>query len=64
MKTQYVTDKKNKKIAIILPLKDYERLMHAMDELDCIKVYDQVKSRKTEFVLANDAFKQIEQKRK
>ena len=64
MKTQFVTDKKNKKVAVILSIKDYERMMDALDELACIKAYDQAKARKSEFVLANDAFKQIEQKRK
>jgi PHD/YefM family antitoxin component YafN of YafNO toxin-antitoxin module len=64
MKTQFVTDNHGKKVAVILSIKDYERIMDDLDELDCIKAYDQVKSRKQEFVPATDVFKAIEQKRK
>jgi PHD/YefM family antitoxin component YafN of YafNO toxin-antitoxin module len=64
MKTQFVTDDHGKKVAVILSIKDYEKIMDDLDELDCIKAYDQSKSRKQEFVPASDVFKAIEQKRK
>lgn len=64
MKTQFVTDDHGKKVAVILSIKDYEKIMDDLDELDCIKAYDQAKSRKQEFVPATDVFNAIEQKRK
>lgn len=64
MKTQYVTDDQGKKVAVILPVKDYEKIMEELDELECIKAYDKAKARKQEFVPAADVFKAIEQKRK
>ena len=64
MKTQYVTDDHGKKVAVILPVKDYEKLMDELDELECIKAYDKAKARKQEFIPAADVFKAIEQKRK
>ena len=64
MKTQYVTDDHGKTVAVIVPVKDYEKLMDELDELECIKAYDKVKARKQEFVPASDVFKAIEQKRK
>jgi len=64
MKTQYVTDDHGKKVAVIVPVKDYEKLMDELDELECIKAYDKAKARKQEFIPASDVFKAIEQKRK
>lgn len=64
MKTQFITDDHGKKIAVILPVKDYEKIMDELDELECIKAYDKAKARKQEFVPAADVFKAIEKKRK
>jgi len=64
MKTQYITDDHGKKVAVIVPVKDYEKLMDELDELECIKAYDKAKARKQEFIPASDVFKAIEQKRK
>jgi PHD/YefM family antitoxin component YafN of YafNO toxin-antitoxin module len=63
MKTQFVTNNHGKKIAVILSVKDYERMVEDLEELECIKAYDKAKSRKTEFLPAADVFKAIEQKR-
>jgi len=43
IKTQYITDGHGKKVAVILPVKDFERLMDERDELECIKAYDKAK---------------------
>ena len=64
MKTQFVTDNKGKKVAVLVPLKEYEKMMDELDELECIKVYDKVKESKVEYIPASDAFKSIEKKRK
>ena len=63
-KNQFVTDAIGVKVAVILPLKDYEKMLDELDEYACIKAYDKVKSRKQVFVDAADMFKSIEQKRK
>ena len=64
MKTQYVTDDHGKKVAVIVPVKEYEKLMEELDELECVKAYDRAKARKQEFIPAAAVFKAIEQKRK
>lgn len=56
MKNQYVTDGRGQKIAIILPIKDYEKMMDNLDEYACIVAYDKAKARKQEFFPANDVF--------
>jgi PHD/YefM family antitoxin component YafN of YafNO toxin-antitoxin module len=64
MKTQNVTNDHGKKIAIILPLKSYEKMIDELDELDAIKTYDKIKAGKTQFVPAEEMFSAIERKRK
>lgn len=63
-KNQFITDEGGKKVAVILPVKDYEKMLEELDEYSCIKAYDKTKTRKQEFVPAADMFKSIEKKRK
>jgi len=37
--TQYITDGKGKKKAVILDIKEYERLIHALEELEDKKAF-------------------------
>jgi len=63
MKNQFITDDQGQKIAVILPMKEYEKMMDELDEYECIKAYDKAKAGKREFIPAADVFKAIEQKR-
>jgi hypothetical protein len=40
---QYITDKKKKKKSVILPLKVFNSIMEALEELEDIKLYDAAK---------------------
>ena len=60
---QYITDSSGKKISAVIPIKDFEKIMEDLEELEDIKLYD-------EAIIANEpsipidlAFKQIENKR-
>ena len=64
MKAQFVTDEQGKKVAVILPMKAYEKILDELDELECIKIYKEAKTRKPEFVKAEDMFNAVEQKRR
>lgn len=61
MKTQFITDSSGKKLAVMLPVKEYEKIM---EELDDIRLYDEAKNDKSKGVPMADAFKKIEVKRK
>ena len=63
MKNQYITDSLGNKVAVVLAMKDYEKILEELDEYECIKSYDKVKARKQEFLPADEIFKAIEQKR-
>jgi hypothetical protein len=63
MRTQFVTDAHGKKLAVILPIKEYNKMVDDLEELEDIKLYDAAKKGKQEFVDAEEAFRQIEEKR-
>jgi len=45
--TQYITDGKGKKKAVILDIKEYERLIHALEELEDKKAFVSVVHKKS-----------------
>jgi len=63
MKTQFVTDDHGKKLAVILPIEKYKKMMEDLEELEDIKLYDDAKKGEQEFLDADEAFKQIEKNR-
>jgi len=60
----FVTDAKGKKIAVLLPIKEYEKILEELEDLEDIKAYDKAMSRKQEFIPLNQALKEIEAARK
>ena len=63
MKTQFVIDDHGKKLAVILPIKEYYKMVDDLEELEDIELYDAAKKGKQEFIDAEDAFRKIEKKR-
>ena len=63
MQTQYVTDDNGEKVAVILPLDQYKKMIEDIEELEDIKLYDEAKNKKQEFLDADQAFKEIEESR-
>jgi hypothetical protein len=61
MNTQFITDDHDKKLAVILPIKDYNKML---DDLEDIKLYDKAKEGKQEFIDAELAFKEIDESHK
>ena len=65
MKTQFVTDNAGNKLAVILPIKEYNRIMEELEDLEDLQLYEKAKaSGNQEFVDAEQAFKEIEEERK
>lgn len=58
MAPQIITDKKGKKVAVILSIEDYEQLLEEREELDAVKAYDKAKARKETFIPLREAVKQ------
>ncbi len=63
MQAQFVTDDQGKKLAVILPIKEYQKMVDELEELEDIKLYDAAKKGKLVFIDAEDAFREIEKNR-
>jgi len=64
LRKNFVVEPKGNKIGVFLPIKDYNKLLEELEELDDIKVYDKAMSCKQEFIPLDQALKQIETSRK
>jgi hypothetical protein len=65
MKTQFVTDDHGKKLAVILPMKDYQKMVEELEDIEDVRLYDEAKKNDTgERVPMQEAFRMIEAKRK
>lgn len=60
LKEQYIEDNKGKKLAIILPIDEYERMLEKLEELEDIRLYDEVKAKNE----VSDSFEEYLTKRK
>lgn len=63
MRTQFITDDHCKKLAVILPIKEYNKMVDDLEELEDIRLYDAAKKGKQEFIDVEQAFRGIEKKR-
>ena len=63
MKTQFVTDDHGNKLAVILPIKDYQKMLDDLEEAEDIKLYDEVKARKEDTMPFSEYLKKRKQKR-
>ena len=65
MKTQFITDDKGNRTAVLLPIKQYNKLLEKLEDLEDVKLYDEAKRNDDGFRISiDDAFKIIEEKRK
>jgi len=60
---QYITDQIGNKVSIILPIRDYERMIEELEELEDIRLYDEAKASIQEYLPAEEVFRSIEAKR-
>jgi hypothetical protein len=57
---RYLTDHEGRKVAVVLDLEDYERLLDAQDELDAIHSFDAAEASGERPVAFEEAVKRIE----
>lgn len=63
-KPTYITDKKGKRISVIIPIEEYERILNELEELEDVRLYDAAKKSNEPSLPIGEAFKQIESQRK
>jgi hypothetical protein len=62
MKTQFITDDHGNKLAVILPMRDYQKMLENLEEMEDIKLYDEVKARKEEALPFSEYLKKRKKK--
>ena len=60
---QYISNQIGSKIAVILPIKEYQAMLDKVEELEDIRIYDEAKKRKSEPIQAKEAFEILDRKR-
>ncbi len=43
MKTQFVTDDHGNKVAVILPIKNYQKMIEDLEDIEDVRLYDEAK---------------------
>jgi len=64
LKEKFLVDDHGEKIAVVLGISEYEKLLDELDELDAIKAYDAAKASGEDSIPFEDAFTEIEKNRK
>jgi hypothetical protein len=57
MSPQFITNEKGEKISVILPIKEYLKLLEAIEENEDIQLYDEVKARNEKRISFEDYLK-------
>ncbi|MDB5150014.1 MAG: Phd YefM [Mucilaginibacter sp.] len=61
---QYITDNTGKKLFVVIPIADYEKLMTELDELEDIRLYDEAKAtNESSSITAEEVFRMIDTNR-
>jgi len=63
MSLQFISDDKGNKIAVILPIDEYQRICEALEELESIRAYDAAKASNSEVIPFEQAIEEIEKSR-
>jgi hypothetical protein len=61
---RYVTDRRGQKIAVVLTIKDYKKILSDIEELESIRAYDAAKASEDEAIPFQQAMQEIERSRK
>lgn len=44
MEARYIVDENGKRVSVILPVEEYERLIESLEELEDVRAYDEAKA--------------------
>ncbi len=62
--TQFLTNEKGEKIAVVISIEEYQKLLEELEELDDIRAYDEAKASGETPVPFDEAIARIERNRK
>lgn len=62
LKRQIIKDKHGQRIAVLMPIDQYNKMLEQLEELDEIKAYDAAKAKDNEIIPFDQAINEIEAK--
>jgi len=63
-KEKFIVNKQGKPVQVVLNISDYEKILDELEELDCIRVFDEAKKNNEMPISFKKAIIEIERKRK
>ncbi len=63
LRQQFIEDKQGNRIAVLMPIDQYNKMLEQLEEIDDIRTYDAAKAEKDEIISFNQALNEIERER-
>jgi PHD/YefM family antitoxin component YafN of YafNO toxin-antitoxin module len=60
LKERYVIDETGNRVAVLIDIEEYQRILEALEELESINAYDDAKAANDEVISFDDAINEIE----
>lgn len=61
METQFLTDEKGNRTAVLLPIKKYNKLLEKLEDLEDVKLYDEAKKNDYGYRISLEDYKKSRQ---
>jgi len=63
LKERYVVDETGNRVAVLIDIEEYQKILEALEELESISAYDEAKASNHEVISFGQAIKEIESQR-
>ena len=63
LRQQFIEDKQGNRIAVLMPIDQYNKMLEQLEEIDDIRAYDAAKAEKDEIISFDQAVREIEEER-
>ncbi len=63
LRQQFIEDKQGNRIAVLMPIDQYNKMLEQLEEIDDIRTYDAAKAEKDEIISFDQALNEIERER-
>ncbi len=63
LRQQFIEDKQGNRIAVLIPIDQYNKLLEQLEDIDDIRAYDAAKAEDDEIIPFDQAVNEIEKKR-
>ena len=64
METQFLTDEKGNRTAVLLPIKKYNKLIEQLEDLEDVKLFDEAKKNDDGYRISLDDYKKLRNSKK